>query len=68
MFSSNNYATHWYVNVKKNTRFEVQYDPSKGVQKEKVMSNSNFTGANLFLKEKGQVKDARKSMFEWFST
>ena len=47
-FSNNDYATHWYVNVKKNTRFEVQNDPSK----KKTMSNSNFTGANLFLKEK----------------
>ena len=62
-FSNNDYATHWYVNVKKNTRFEVQNDPSK----KKRCPTATSLGQICFSKRSWQVKEARKSMFEWFS-
>ena len=64
MFSNYNYDTHWYVKVKKNTRFEVQNDPSKG---KKRCPTATSQGQMCFSKRSWQVKEARKSMFEWFS-
>ena len=52
-FSNNDYATHWYVNVKKNTRFEVQNDPSK--KKNDVQQQLHW-GKFVSQREVGKLK------------
>ena len=55
MFSNYNYDTHWYVKVKKNTRFEVQNDPSKGKKKNDVQQQLH-RGKCVSQREVGKLK------------